>query len=106
MTQRLSDKHPEEFIQVSFDYTKDLAVGETLTAATQVITVTVADGVDGNPSAVLNGASAIVGAFVVQPVKLGLDNVDYHFKCICTTSNGNKFVVQAILPVRKKTSPR
>jgi len=106
MTQRLSDKHPSEFVQITFDYTKDLAPGETLSAGTAVVTVTVAEGVDASPSAILNGALDIQTPLVIQPVKNGLDNVDYHFLCICQTSLGNKFVLQAVLPVRKKTSPR
>lgn len=105
MTQRLSDKHPSEQVQITFDYTKDLVVGETLVGASAVVTVTVADGTDASPSAVLNGAYATTTPYIIQPVRNGLDGVDYHFLCLVTTSLGNKYALQAILPVRKKASP-
>ena len=110
MLQRLSEKHPSEFIQIAFDYTEDLVAGEALVPGSAVITVTVEKGTDGSPNTLLNGASAIVtsfdgkvGAFNVQPVKLGLDGVEYRFACLMTTTFGNKYMRQGILPVRRNT---
>jgi hypothetical protein len=107
--QRLSEKHPSEFLQVAFDYTDDLVTGETLTGGTGVINIAVEKGTDASPNNVLNGGYAIVtsfdgkpGAFVVQPVRAGVDGVDYHLSCLISTSLGNKYFRQAILPVRRR----
>ena len=93
------NKDPEEIVDVSFDYTKDLGA-EAIQAATPVVSIAVVSGADPDQSGMLQGAPTIQGAIVFQRVRLGLANVDYRLRCIVTTNAGRKLVLSMQVPVR------
>jgi hypothetical protein len=93
-------KDPEEIVDPSFDFTKDLGA-EQIQAGTPVVTIAVVSGVDAGAAAMLQGAPTIVGNIVFQRLRDGLDKVDYKLRCKVTTSGGRKLVLA--LPVRVRT---
>lgn len=94
-------KDPTEAVVLTFDFTNDLAAGETLTGAITT-QVTVYFGTDASPSALLNGAASYAGGNtkVQVPVHAGLEGVHYQVKVICATTNPLKTLAMVgVLPV-------
>ncbi len=81
-------KQIDEDIVASFDYTAQLASGETISTA--VFSATVVKGTDGSPDDIISGSSTISGAVSSQLVIDGVDGVKYLVKCIATTSQSQK----------------
>lgn len=97
MSDVLSSKYVGESVVVSFDFT-DVLLGETISSVDSVV-VTVVNGEDATPSALLDGDPTISGAFVLQPVTAGVAGVDYRLVCTITTSGNRVLLLDAILPV-------
>jgi hypothetical protein len=79
-----SPKTPTDEEYFAFNYGRILPAGVTIVSAEFFMTVI--DGVDANPSAMLSGAPVIVGLKVFQRVIGGVDGVKYCLKCRATTS--------------------
>lgn len=99
----LSPKDPAEKVVLGFDFSPALESGETLTTV-ESVQVTVTGGVDANASTMLEGPAVLdqTNTAVLQIVKGGLDNVQYHFTALANTNQGRRLAVPAILPVRIK----
>lgn len=80
-----------------FDFTSDLAVGETLIGG--VCRVTVYWGTDPNPALVLVGSASVVGTTVQQKFTPGVLGVIYDIECQATTSAGQVIIQQAYLAI-------
>lgn len=80
----LYPKLQAEIKKITFDFISNLAFGETI--STQVVTASVYTGVDGVPSAVINGAATASGTVVTQSVQAGVVGVVYELLAKITTS--------------------
>lgn len=101
MTTRFDTKDPGETVTLEFDYTK---LGGTPTDPD--ITAETLVGEDASPSAVLQGLPAVVGDKVYQKATAGLNGVDYAVKCYADTPNGDRLLIDGILPVRTRPTAR
>lgn len=102
MAERLPALDPSEARVLTFDFSADLANGETLSGLPSV-TVTVEAGTDANPNGIVQQKS--VDSDTHTTVLVAVDNltdgVDYHIKVECATTNSQKaLALAAILPVR------
>ena len=100
--QRFDEKSPLESVVLTFDFSRGLALGETLTGAPSVSFATLYGG-DTSPAALANGAAMfnLAGTLVLVPVTGGIDQNDYLLVVECATSNSQKVLaLPAILPVR------
>ena len=88
-----------EIRTVTFDFTSDLAAGETI--STETVTASVYSGVDASPSAVISGSASASGAVVSQKVTGGVVGVMYELLCSITTSASQtleKVGMMAVIP--------
>lgn len=95
-------KDPSEKVVLTFDFSADLASGETL-AGSLTTTIACSRGADPTPGSVLNGVSArdATSTQVLVPVQAGLAGCDYTVKVVSATSNVFKVLaLAAALPVR------
>lgn len=100
VTPTLDYKDPEETLVVTFDFTKDLDPGETISSPT--VTVAIDNGgTDAAYQSVLSGSPTAAVGVVTQVVTLGVDGVDYRLQCKVNTSGSRVLVLAAILPVRE-----
>ena len=101
---RVDPIDPAEAVVLTFDFTRDLDPGETLTGPIWT-SVTMALGTDPTPSRVLNGVASF-GAdprTVLVPVKGGLVDHDYAIKVVVGTTNDFKVLaLVAHLPIREE----
>ena len=100
-TKRLDDKDPAEKVVLTFDFSADLDVGETLSGAITV-SVSVVRGADPSPAAILNGAAAFdaTSKMVLQGVQAGLNDCEYRIKAVAPTTNPKKVLaLSGVLPV-------
>jgi hypothetical protein len=93
----LAPKRVGETADREFDFTSQLAVGETI--STQVVTATVYSGTDATPSALINGAATASGAKVTQSITAGTVGVVYALICKITTSASQTLEMAAYLAV-------
>lgn len=84
-------KDPSDVVVYSFDFTNELATGETLSTRT----VTVASGLT-------NDADAISGNKVNVTLSGGVAGTDYTVLCQATTSTGRTLNVTGIVQVRQR----
>ena len=87
MTRGRADIPPKlsgETRTITFDFTSDLAAGETI--STETVTASVYSGVDASPSAVISGSASASGVVVSQKVTGGVVGVTYKLLCSITTS--------------------
>jgi hypothetical protein len=70
----------------TFDFTSQLATGETI--STQSVACSVFTGVDASPSSMISGAASHSGAIVTQLIIGGVAGVIYELVCTVTTSLG------------------
>lgn len=96
MTTRFDEKDPSDVITLTFDFS-DYATAVTAPA----IVVTVAQGTDPSPSAILVGSPTVEGALVRQRVQNGVDGVTYAFQC-AAYNGSDRYTIEAILPVRTR----
>lgn len=97
MSQSFSYKLTTENEQFTFDFSNVLASGETIGSASMVVTVQ--DGTDSNPSAILVGSPVVNGSRVAQRIYNGLDGVTYRLELSVTTSLTNVYTMVGDLPV-------
>jgi hypothetical protein len=90
----LSNKDPLETVPVIFDF-----VNLTATPASPVVTVVVASGTDGNPSAILSGSPTVSGTKVQQFVTGGVNNVSYTLTCKVTPGDGSVYLLKDTIKV-------
>jgi hypothetical protein len=105
MSLRFDEKMPGELVKVTFDFTPDLAVLPfgILLQGSPTVTVTMAQGTDPSPNAILNGSAGLNAAFtqVIVPVQAGLDLCDYRILVvIATTDPETTLELDGVLPVR------
>jgi len=81
-----SPKTPTEQELFGFDFSRLLPSGVTISSA--VVTATVIDGTDADPSAMISGSATISGSLVSQLVIGGVAGVTYCLKCAATFSDG------------------
>lgn len=88
MTSRadLPSKVSGSILLITFDFTSDLAVGETISS--QSVTASVWSGTDSLPSDIISGAATVSGAIVTQKIDGGVTGVIYELLCTATTSLG------------------
>lgn len=94
MTTRWKDKDPSDIITVEFNFTADAAA---VTAPS--VTISVASGVDADPSTMLVGSPVVTGAIVTQRVQGGLNGVTYALQC-AAYNGADRYSIEALLPVR------
>ncbi len=93
----LDAKQVSETVNEVFDFTSQIAVGETLSTA--VVTATTYSGTDASPSAIVSGSASISGAQVTQAITAGTLGVVYLLTCTVTTSLSQTLTLNAFLPV-------
>lgn len=81
-----------------FDFTNDLATGDTVTGASVNFTVQV--GVDSNPSSRLVGSPSISTPIVTQRIAGLLAGVTYILQIIATTAQGDTLSLYSRIPCR------
>lgn len=100
--QQFNVKDPAESVMLTFNLAPDLTSGEVL-SGTPTVTVSVVQGVDTNPQAIVTGLAGFdsTQSQVVVPVSGGLSGVFYELQVTCATSNFQKRLSLAgVLPVR------
>ena len=95
MTQTLSGILVNETKTITFDFTGDLASGETI--STKVVVATVYSGVDATPSTTVSGTATSSGAVVSQAVLGVTIGVLYQLLCTITTSASQTLKKSAFL---------
>lgn len=91
-------KKPSERESFAFNFAQLLPAGVTIASA--VWTVTVVQGTDSNPSAMVSGSPLIQGSKVSQLIIGGVDGVEYCLSCQATFSDGQKPILCDTLWVR------
>lgn len=94
MTIRWEDKDPADVIVVEFDFAPATAIDGTPTVA-----VTLIEGTDATPGAILSGGVTVAGGIVRQRLQGGVDGALYGLKCTAQVGS-DVFTVEALLPVR------
>ena len=93
-----SPKTPSAEELFGLNFIRQLDAGETILSAEW--SVTVLQGVDANPAAMLSGPAIISGTKVSQKLIGGVDGVQYCLTCLATTSGGEKIPLFYTLWVR------
>ena len=94
-----SAKTPEERILLTMDFSERIPVGETISAP--AVTAATYYGVDADPAVVLDGSPILSSKLVGQYVVGGLDGRQYAIAFEVTCSNGEIFVEQGLLPIKR-----
>lgn len=81
----------------TYDFTQNLAAGETLSSAS--VAVEVYSGTDGLPNAILSGSASISSGQVSQSFTGGTDGVIYSTVCTALTSDSQTLQQSALLAV-------
>lgn len=84
-----SPKATDEVVWLSWDFSRILNTGETISSAD--VTASVVRGVDASPGDILDGPESIESDKVSQKVTGGIAGVIYNLRCVVTTSNGQTF---------------
>lgn len=93
----LASKYPGETCNRVFDFTSQLGVGETISAAS--VTASVYSGVDPAPSGLIASSAAVSGAQVTQLLTAGVLGVVYELNCSAATSANETLQLTAYLAV-------
>ena len=102
MIKRLPEKRPGEAVTVTFRFRRELGDGMSLLPGAAVV-VAVRKGADATPQAMLAGMPAVAGTNVLARVMGGVAGTEYLLSCTADVSNGDRLVLEAVLPV---TAPR
>jgi phage gp36-like protein len=97
MTTRWEDKDPADVVTVEFDFSDSF----TTLSGTPTIAVTLLEGTDASPSAILLGGVTVVGAIVRQRITGGVSGALYGLQCT-GTDGSNTITIEALLPVRAR----
>lgn len=81
----------------TFDFSDRLQFGEAINGAG--VAISVLNGVDPNPSAMLSGTVSITATTVTQAITGGLPGVIYSVVCVATGTNSHNYVKQGSLAV-------
>jgi hypothetical protein len=95
-TMSIGPKDPSEVIIATLDFTQELGL-ETISSAT--VTVSLLNGADPTPSAILNGAANISGLTVRQSIRNGVSGCVYEIRAAITTSGNRTLVGTTTLPM-------
>jgi len=82
-----------------FDYTNDLATGDTISSVSSV-SLTVQTGTDSNPSSHLVGSPSIVTPVVTQRISGLLAGVTYILQIVVNTTQGDTLSDWSRIPCR------
>lgn len=93
----IEEKDPGEIVTLTFPYAKELGAAEISSA---LIAVTLEQGVDADPSSLLNGAPQLSGTNVLQGAKAGQPAARYKVKCLATLNDGRKLMRVLYITVR------
>jgi len=99
-TSRWEAKDPAEIIVGTFDFTKDLA-GASITPGAPVMEIEVHAGVDAGVATMIFGAAQVQGGLVLQLLRNGLADVNYHLRCTVDLSDGRRVTLAAYMPVTR-----
>lgn len=91
----LSPKDPAEIIAVTFDFTNVAA-----TFASAAWTISVIDGADANPAAMLYGAPSNSGACSTHLIQGGIAGNIYLLRADITLSSGEKYALAGRMAVQ------
>lgn len=91
----LPPKDPLEIIPLTFEVENSVSTIQSV-----AVTVTVHDGIDGSPSAILSGAPVINGTLAHQLIQGGLHGVGYKIKAVIDMDDGTRWADTFVLPVR------
>lgn len=97
----LHPKIAQEKLMLTFDFSKGLAVDETLQGAVTVI-VSVVRGKDNAPASMINGAAQLDATtkMVLQPIQGGMKGNEYSIRVVAPTTNPLKVLaMDALLEV-------
>jgi len=83
-----------------FDFTSQLATGETITGA-PTVTISVVSGVDTNPSSHLIGSPSVSGNIVSQVIGTLVGGVVYNLVATISTNSGGTRTLNAHLQCNK-----
>lgn len=93
-------KSPAERVPLTFDFSDQLAEGESVTGS-PVITVRAVRGLDSTPASRLSGPATIADGSVVQQLfQGGLLHELYEVHCVASTNNSQTLELVQLLPVR------
>ena len=81
----------------TFDFNPVLQSGESITSASS--TAIVMNGVDLNPTAILNGPPTFASGKVNQRISGGVSEVTYRIEVTANTNQGNIYVCVGDLPI-------
>ena len=93
-------KDPDETVTLTFDFGKDLNVGEELVTVTDV-SINPYYGTDNNMSQVLSGSAQLSGNFALQSVTLGKPGCQYAITVCAATNLNLRLCIGGILPIVK-----
>jgi hypothetical protein len=92
-----SRKRVDEDLKLTFDFSNDIASGETISTATT--TAAVWSGTDANPNDIVSGSASISGAKVTQLIINGTDGVTYLLKFRVVTDQSQTINGMSLLDV-------
>lgn len=101
--QQFNVKDPTENVMLTFNFAPDLPTG-TILFGTPTVTVSVVQGTDPSPNAILNGRAGFDSTTtqVVVPVTGGVSGTFYEVAVSCATNNSNLLLTLAgVLPVSR-----
>lgn len=93
---------------ITFDFSSKAAAGETSITSIVELSCGVYDGIDPAPANLLYGASqttgmqvlqGIVGALAFANTPGGLQDVQYHIRCVAKMNSGHNRTLACLLPV-------
>lgn len=93
----LDAKDPAEIITVGFDFSN-----VTQEPTNPVVSIDIRWGAESSPTLAAVGAPSAIGAIVYQQFTGGAHLNDYNLKCLADTPTGDRFAVDAVLPVRTR----
>lgn len=97
MSEIIDSKLSGETKTYYFDFTSQLALGETI--STKSVVAAVYSGTDSSPSSVISGSAAHSGGIVSQKITAGTTGVIYVLVAVITTSLSQTLELTAFLAV-------
>lgn len=88
----------EERVGVPIDFTDEIGADQIDLVSSSIKLL---DGVDDDPTGVLDGAPTVVGGLLIVPLRGTVEWADYHIRVKVTTVGGSVIVVPLLLSVRR-----
>lgn len=101
MAKKFSSRDPEEIYTLGFDFTDVVRDGETLSSATMAVDLQ-SGTTDPDMATMLLGGLTISGLTVAQQIRNGVAGNVYRIDCLATTSEGNKYMLNATQAIVEK----